>query len=551
MPQDAFHIRRLASELNQTLTGAKINKITQPSKDELYFVLYTGKTTVKLLISAHATGARVCLTTFEKEPLAIPPNFCMLLRKHLQGAEILGVRQYETERIIEISLHCTTDFSQSNRTLICELMGKYSNIVLVENGVILGALKIAPLNDDNHRVLLPGAKYVSPAPQDKISPVDEIEIDKAYRAFVCNHGENYDSETLAKFFFENVAGYALSTARELVLRAKTAPDFAKFAVDFYLNEPCNPHLTKTDFFAFEVVGGEKKPSLMKAQDEFFSAKETTKGFEDKKRKIESVLNAYKKKTQKRLQETLERLKDAEKADENRVKGELLTANIYRIPKGAKSVELDNWYDGTTLKIALDDTKTPAQNAQKYFKNYNKQKRTKEVLAPMQTQAETELNYIESVYFSLARAEIQDDIKEIETELIELGLMRAPVQKINAKKQAEIPFRTFEKDGFTILVGRNNLQNDRLLKLATADDIWLHAQKYHSSHVIIKTEGKSVPDSVLVFAAELCAYYSSGRDSGKIPVDYCKKKTVKKPPKSKAGFVIYTEQKTLLVEPKKP
>ena len=170
---------------------------------------------------------------------------------------------------------------------------------------------------------------------------------------------------------------------------------------------------------------------------------------------------------------------------------------------------------------------------------------------MQTRDETELDYIESVFCAITNAESQTDLKEIETELVSLGLMRAPVQKINAKKQAETPFRTFEKDGFTILLGRNNLQNDRLLKIANADDIWMHAQKYHSSHAIIKTDGKALPDSVLVFAAELCAYYSSGRDSGKIPVDYCKRKTVKKPPKSKAGFVVYTEQKTLLVEPKKP
>ena len=551
MPQDAFHIRRLASELNQTLTGAKINKITQPSKDELFFIVYTGKTTARLLISAHATGARVCLSAQDKEPLAIPPNFCMLLRKHLQGAEILGVCQHETERIIEISLHCTTDFSQSNRTLICELMGKYSNVVLTENGVILGALKIAPLTDDNHRVLLPGAKYVYPAPQDKVSPVDERAINETYSAFQTTHENAVDSETLTKFFFERVSGYALSTSRELVSRAKNKADFAKFAVDFYLNEPCNPHVTSTDFFAFEVVGGAKKLSLMQAQDEYFFAKETRKGFDDKKRKLESVLNAYKKKTQKRLQETLERLKDAEKADENRIKGELLTANIYRIKRGERQVELENWYDNTTLKIALDETKTPAQNAQKYFKIYNKQKRAKEILAPMQTRDETELDYIESVFCAITNAESQTDLKEIETELVSLGLMRAPVQKINAKKQAETPFRTFEKDGFTILLGRNNLQNDRLLKIANADDIWLHAQKYHSSHAIIKTDGKALPDSVLVFAAELCAYYSSGRDSGKIPVDYCKRKTVKKPPKSKAGFVVYTEQKTLLVEPKKP
>ena len=551
MPQDAFHIQRLNSELNALLTHGKINKITQSSKDELTFTVYTGKTTVKLLLSAHATGARVCLSSLEKEPLAIPPNFCMLLRKHLQNAEILGFSQPARERIIEINLHCTTDFSQSHRTLVCELMGKYSNIVLVEKGVVLGALKSAPLTDENHRVLLPGAKYAYPAPQDKISPVNETEIRTALNAFYALHKEGYEIESLAKFFFEKVAGYALSTARELVLRAKDAPDLASFSVNFFQNEPCKPCLTKNDYFAFEVQGAKTMPSLMKAEDEFYSLRESDKAFADKKRKLESAVHTLRKKAQKRLQETLERLKEAEKAEENRIKGELLTANIYRVEKGAKSVELENWYDLATLKIALDETRTPAQNAQKYFKIYNKQKRTKEVLLPMQKRDEREIEYAGSVSFSIARAETADDLKEIETELVGLGLMREPVKKIGAKKQAEIPFREFEKEGFCVLAGRNNLQNDRLLKTAHADDIWLHAQKYHSAHVIIKTEGKSVPDSVLLFAAELCAYYSEGKQADKIPIDYCKKKTVKKPSGSKAGFVTYTDYKTLLVQPRAP
>ena len=550
MPQDAFHIRRLTIELNALLTGAKINKISQSSKDELTFTVYTGKTTVKLLVSAHATGARVCLSSLEKEPLAVSPNFCMLLRKHLQNAEILGFSQPLHERIIEITLHCTTDFSESRRTLVCELMGKYSNIVLVENGVILGALKNAPLTDENHRVLLPGVKYAYPTPQGKISPVDETQIRSVLHAFFASHQESYEQETLAKFFFEEVAGYALSTARELVSRGKTAPDLAKFAVDFFENEPCKPCITENDYFAFEISGAKAMPSLMKAEDEFYSSRESNKAFADKKRKLESAVHTFRKKAQKRLQETLERLKDADKAEENRVKGELLTANIYRVEKGAKSVELENWYDGKTVKIALDETRTPAQNAQKYFKIYNKQKRAKEVLMPMQKRDEREIEYAGSVSFSIARAETFDDLKEIETELVGLGLMREPVKKIGAKKQAEIPFREFEKDGFCVLVGRNNLQNDRLVKSASAEDIWLHAQKYHSAHVIIKTEGKTVPDSVLLFAAQLCAYYSEGKEADKIPIDYCKKKTVKKPHGSKAGFVTYTDYKTLLVRPQK-
>lgn len=557
MPQDAFHIRRLSKELNGFLVGGKINRISQVSKDELTFIIYTGKTTVKLIVSANASTARVCLSLTEKEPLAVAPNFCMLLRKHLQNAEIVSVKQYGFERIVEITLHCTTDFSECDRVLVCELMGKYSNVVLVEKGIVLGALKTTSLIDENHRVLLAGAKYAYPAPQDKLSPFDGAGMRSRLENFEKMYPEGYETETLAKFLFENVAGLALPTAREIVTRAKAAErPLHLFTGEFCENEPCSAHIKRADgviadFFAFEIDDGEKAPSLCKAEDEYYTSRETKKGFEDKKRKLESAANTLRKKAAKRLQDTLERLREAEKADENRIKGELLTANLYRIEKGCGSVELENWYDerGGTLKIALDTTLTPSQNAQRYFKTYNKQKRAKEILTPMKSAEEAEISYADSVSAAIRSAETDEDLKEIETELIAAGLMRAPVKKIGGKKkETEIPFREYEHGGMKIYLGRNNLQNDRLLKFAAAEDIWLHTQKYHSSHAIIVTEGRQVQDETVLFAAELCAYYSDGRDGDKIPVDYCKRKFVKKPSKSKAGFVVYTDYKTVLVTP---
>ena len=553
MPQDAFHIKRLSAELNALLCGGKINRISQVSKDELTFIIYTGKTTVKLILSTNATSARVCLSQTEKEPLAVAPNFCMLLRKHLQNAEIVKIEQYAFERIIQITLHCTSDFSECDRTLYCELMGKYSNLVLTEKGIILGALKTASLTDDMHRVLLSGAKYEYPAPQDKISPLDRAGMRSLFENYYLTHDKCADKEDFARFIFEHIAGLALPTAREIVLRMREP--IWDFIADFCENEPCNPHLQVNDgewveYFAFPIKDGVPAPSLCKAEDEYYSAREHKKGFQDKRRKLESAISAYKKKAGKRLQECLERLENAEKAEENRIKGELLTANLYRIEKGAQSVELENWYDerGGTLKIALDTTLSPAKNAQRYFKTYNKQKRAKEILTPMRAREEREIAYADSVLSALFSAENETDLKEIETELIEYGLLRAPAKRIGAKKkETEIPFREYEHGGMKILVGRNNIQNDRLLKIANGDDIWLHTQKYHSSHAIICTRGGQVSDEVILYAAKLCAYYSDGRDSGKIPVDYCKRKFVKKPSKSKAGFVVYTDYKTVMVE----
>ena len=568
MPQDAFHIRRLAQELNTFLVGGRINRISQVNKDELTFIVYTGKTTVKLIMSANASNARVCLSLTEKEPAPVAPNFCMLLRKHLQNAEILEVRQHEFERIVELVVHCTTDFSECDRVLHCELMGKYSNVVLTEKGVILGALKTTALESENHRLLLAGVKYEYPAPQDKLSPFDGAGMRSRLQNYLSTHADGWEKEGLSLFLFENVAGLAMPTAREIVRRAaernqgadilseSAAVPLWEFVGEFCQNEPNRPCLKMqnggyADFFAFPVAGGVETPSLCKAEDEFYTARESKKGFEDKKRKLETTVRNLKKKQTKKLQETLERLKDAEKAEEYRIKGELLTANLYRVEKGMKEVELENWYspDMEKVKIALDATMPPSKNAQRYFKTYNKYKRAKEILTPMLQKEESEIDYTDSVATSIAAAETELDLKEIETELMEMGLLRAPKERVGSKKKEQaIPFREYEHGGMKIYAGRNNIQNDRLLRAAAPEDIWLHTQKYHSSHVIIVTDGGQVRDETLLFAAEICAYYSDGKDGDKIPVDYCKRKFVKKPSKSKAGFVTYTDYKTVLVTP---
>ena len=491
----------------------------------------------------------------------------MLLRKHLQNAEILDVRQHEFERIVEIDFFCTTDFSQSKRTLHIELMGKYSNILLTEKGVILGALKTGSLEESTKRILFAGAKYLYPEPQDKISPFDGAGMRSRLENHLLTHAETLDREGLARFIFDNVSGLALSTARELVHVAEARlgglgaliapPEFpiTEFVGRFCLDEPTRPCIKTeggayADFFAFPVDGGVPFPTLFEAEDEFYTSRETSKSFELSKRKLENTVRALKKKQTKKLQETLERLAQADKADEYREKGELLTANLYRIEKGASSVTLENWYaeEGGEVKISLDPTLSPSQNAQRYFKTYNKYKRAKEILTPMLKEEEAELSYTDSLLSTVALAENETDLKEITQELTEIGLLRAQKTRVGKKKEEPVPFREYAFQGFTVFAGRNNLQNDRLLRFASPDDIWLHTQKYHSSHVIIVADGRQVRDEIIKFASEICAYYSDGREGDKIPVDYCKRKFVKKPNKSKAGFVVYTDYKTALATP---
>ena len=555
MPQDAFHIRRLSKELNTILVGGKVNRVSQVDKDELTLIIYTGKRAVKLILSTNASNARVCLSETEKEPAPIAPNFCMLLRKHIVGAEILSIKQVEFERIIEIELHCTGDFSHCNRTLICELMGKYSNVVLVENGVILGALKTSSLDDNLRRILFSGAKYEYPAPQDKISVFDGAGLRSLIDGYLVSHGEITDLDDFSRFLFENVSGFAYPTLRALVRRLGTddISERLAWAAESLENSPCVVYEggKPIDFFAFETEGGEKRESLYQAEDEFYSYRENKKGFDDKKRKLEASLRGIKKKQAKRIQDVLERLKESENAELNKIKGELLTANLYRLEKGMKECTLENWYepDCPKIKIALDELLSPQKNAQRYFKTYAKQKRAKEILTPMLKTEQAESEYLQSVSSSIELAETLEDFKEIEEELITIGVLRAPKERAGGKKkQTETPFREYEYQGFRIYAGRNNVQNDRLLRTANPSDIWLHTQKYHSSHVIIVRDGREIPDAVLGFASEICAYYSDGRSGDKIPVDYCERRFVKKPSKSKAGFVVYTDYKTVLVTP---
>ena len=555
MPQDAFHIRRLAGELNTLLVGGKINRVSQVDKDELTFIIYTGKSTVKLILSTNASNARVCLSLTEKEPAPVAPNFCMLLRKHLLGAEILSVSQRDYERIIEMKLHCTSDFSSAERTLVCELMGKYSNIMLVEKGVILGALKITALEDSTKRILLSGAKYQYPEPQDKLPVSDIAGVDALVESYRLSHGGFSDLDEFARFLFENVAGFAYPTLRELV-RILPMDGFAESLLTAFETLPTNACVSylngaPCDYFAFPVAGGKQMPSLNRAEDEFYTTREQKKGFEDKKRKLASATRGLKKKQEKKVADTLERLRESESAELNKVKGELITANLYRLQKGMKECLLENWYDPEykPIKISLDELLSPQKNAERYFKIYNKQKRAKEILTPMLEKERAELAYTDSVLSSIMLAEEIGDLKEIQAELIELGLIRAPKERAGAKKkEIETPFREYLYRDFRILAGRNNLQNDRLVRAASPNDLWLHTQKYHSSHLIIVTDNRKVTDDVLLFAAEICAYYSDGREGGKIPVDYCLKKYVKKPSKSKAGFVVYTDYETVLVTP---
>lgn len=544
MPQDAYTLNRIAKELKDTFVGGKISKINQPEKDTLSFIIYTKRGSVKLDICASAKRCRISLSRGDLPNPKTAPNFCMLLRKHLQNAEITDVEQVGFERMIRFDFDCFSEFSSAKMNLYCEIMGKYSNVILCENGVIVGAMKTTSLEENAKRITFGGAKYVLPAPQDKVSPLDLNGLEELF-------GGRRES---ADFIFKNVAGIAYSTALEMENEyggSVSAEQVYKYVTDGDLN-PCVVFCDgkPTDFKARSVEKEKKEyGSVLEAQAAYYEEVLAAERFAGEKRKLSSALDAARKKVAKGLAKNRLALSECASAELIKLKAELITANIYAIERGMKSFEAVNYYDENAgkIKIDLDAKLTPAQNAQKYYKKYQKLKRTAEVLTERLKETEERESYLNGIYSSIATADDPSDLLEIREELIALGLVKADADKKKKEKPCS-PFKRFLIGGCVILAGANNASNDRLTKSLSQNDLWLHAQKFHSSHVAIICPEKSPPENVILAAAEICAYYSEARDNAKVPVDYALKAHVKKPPKSPLGFAVYTDYKTIIVAP---
>lgn len=556
MPQDAFTLRYLCEELDAEFKGGKVNRIIQPAPEEVVFTVYTGAKTQRLYISVNPACPRIGIDNADRESPLTAPNFCMLLRKHLLSATVDGVSLVGFDRIVRIDFSASSEFFDAGkRTLFIELMGRYSNIILTENGKVSGGNRGVNFFDNGVRPLIVGRDYALPPSGDKKEPSDKSLIE--YFARYQSGGEK-----LSDYLVKGVRGISSDTAAEAVSEyCKTRPQFN--AAEFYAfindfayrrkKQPCviynGGEVKDVCAFPYSVIAGEPKffASLAEAEDVFFREKETAKRFREKKERVVAVVSSAIKKVKKRLSAINARLSDAENGEKERVNGELILANIYRIKQGDKSVAVTDYYDGTEKTISLDPALTPAQNAERYYKRYNKAKRTLVAQLPQKEFAEAELAYLNGVNDEIALAENASDAVLIAEELKAAGYIAK--EKLPQKRRKEpAKYRVYAIDGFTVKVGRNNVENDELTFSAKGGDLWLHAKDYHSSHVIIETEGKDVPEKTIITAAEICAYYGKGREGGKSDVVYTKKKFVKKPPKSKPGFCTYTEFKTVTVKP---
>ena len=557
MPQDAFTLRHLCIELDSLLKNGKINKIIQPSNDEIVLTIYNGKEAVRLLLDVNPASPKVLVLDGEKEAPLSAPNFCMLLRKHLLSATLNSISLIGFDRIIKMDFTHQREFSDPIRkTLYVELMGRYSNVILTENDIVLGGNRGINFFDNGVRPLISGRPYILPPTGDKFTPDDERLIDVI---------KGFESEDVSYALCTAIQGIASITAKEIVYlwdkqnKGKNIKDFPQeffeFINEFLYKKTAKPCISFEDgkvkdvfVFPFEVDKGEHcfYDSLYKAESEFFRLKTLGKIFADKKAKILSVVGSQEKKLNKKLSALKNQKSEAENCEEHRIKGELIISNLYRLKQGEESCRLENYYeDGKLIEIALDKALSPSQNAERYFKKYNKQKRTIVAIQPQIDSICEELNYLESVKEETELCERVEELFTVIDELVETGLIKE--QHRTKKKKENKPYREYEVCGFIVKAGRNNIENDNLTTSARGEDIWLHAKALHSTHVIIEANRKKVPEEVIRISAEICAYYSKGREEDKTEVVFTEKKNVKKPKRSKAGFCTYENFKSILVK----
>lgn len=544
MPSDAINYDKLAREMNETLSGGRIDKIVMSDKSTLMLTVRAHGENRNLLITA-AASPRCYLASARIGGTEVPLSFCLHLRRHIGGGIINKVETVPFERILYFRITARGDLGESiERILIVEIMGKYSNVVLTdENFRITDSLKHVGL--DESRPVMPGIAFVPPRDDARLDPTDELP-----------GADNVNVADLPALMVKRLRGLSAATATEItdIARRENVP-LGK-ACSILLEKPMRPVVYYRDgkpfdfsFCDYATVVGERKTfrTLCEAIDEYFKNANDVSEKTLAENAVKRVLNAALDKQRKKLAVFRNDRLSASDYEHERVLGELITANLYKIKKGDPYVVADNWYDGTQVNIKLTEN-TPQEDAQKHFKRYQKKKRTVENLAERIAECEKTIDYLESVETALACAVTAADINEVADELEEYGFL---TRQNRGKKKNESTPRKYVIDGFTVLVGKSNLQNEKITKEARGDDIWLHTQGFHGSHVILKTGGKEPPASVLSAAASLAAFFSKARQSENVPVDYTRVKNVHKQRGAAPGKVDYFGGKTLYVLPEIP
>lgn len=580
MPFDGIVAKSIVDELSVKLSSGRIEKVFQPEADEIVLLVRAWNKNHKLVLSASANYPRIHLTEAVKENPAAPPVFCMLLRKHLSGGKILSFEFNDYERIIGIVIEAVNELGDiSEKKLVIEIMGRYSNIILLNSeNKILDAIKHIDADISSVREVMPARPYVLPPAQDKISP------SQLKTGFLLESLDT-STQTVDKFLLENIKGFSPLLCREVCHRAgidgrsgaaalePDKRDALEKALNSMLQEitqrvyaPCvlfeDEQMQKPlDFHCLGIHQYRhvlSLDSISEVLDTFYSSRDNAERLRQKKSDLYKVLNNSIDRCSKKLAIQQETLRDVADREKLKLFGELITANIYAIPQNVKSVSLVNYYSetGEQVDIPMNPNLLPQENAQRYYKKYAKAKSTYMYTTRQLIDSQKELEYLESVLQLLDNCTALREMDEVRQELSEQGYMtlkKKTSKKTAVKKQPALtePLRFKSSDGFDIFVGKNNKQNDYLtLKLAQSNDIWLHTKNIPGSHVIIRRNGIEIPDKTLEEAAVLAAWHSKARMSSNVSVDYTAVKNVSKPSGAKPGMVIYVNYKTAVVTPEK-
>ena len=572
MALDGIVISNIVAELNSTILNSKISKIAEPEADELLLTLKGPNGSFRLSMSASASLPFIYLTPTNKVSPLTAPTFCMVLRKHIANGRITKIYQPGMERIINFEIEHLNEMGDlCHKVLIIELMGKYSNIIFTDSdGTIIDSAKRIPASVSSVREVLPGRAYTIPATQeDKYNP---LTVDSKQFVDIISA----KPLTVSKAIYSSFSGISPLVANELAHRAGLDADspVAAYSHDELLhlgsnftwmmedikNNRFTPNIVRDgnepkEFSSIELTQYSdltvtKYDSISEVLELYYSERNTYTRIRQKSADLRKHVNTLLERNQKKYSLQMKQLKDSEKREKYKVYGELINAFGYGLTPDDKFLEAANYYDDNKIiKIPIDNTKTPAENAQKYFDKYGKMKRTAEALNELILETKGQIDHLESIQNSLDIALSADDLVQIKDELIEYGFIKkgkgSKKQKVKSK-----PFHYISSDGFDMYVGKNNYQNDELtFKLATGNDWWFHAKGMPGSHVVVKTNNETdLPDRMFEEAGKLAGYYSSGRDSDKIEIDYLQKKNVKKPNGSAPGFVVYYTNFSLTVHP---
>lgn len=576
MALDGAFLLAVKQEL-QPLVGGRIEKVYQPSKEEAVIAIRTRTGSSRVLICAGANSARIHITNRQIENPKVPPMFCMLLRKHLGSGKLIDIRQDGLERILFLDFETVNELGDVVIiTLAVEIMGKYSNLIVINgNGKIIDSLKRVDDAMSRERLVLPGMTYTAPPRGDRLNFLIASEEEMRMRITAAS------GKSAAKCLIGIFEGISPILAREWLFRAcgsndittdeldsdtltKLIAEIMSTRDDYLSGRRKYTILTDNDgnlkdfcFIDITQYGGLMKASYCETAgetlDKFYHDRDSTARMKQRYGDLYRLLSNTADRIRRRTENQRQELKISEERDILKLKGDLISANLYQLKKGMKDFTCVNFYDenGGEMTVELDPSLTPSQNMQKYYGGYRKADTAEKRLKVQIAQGESELKYIESVSDALSRASTENDVNELRAELAEQGYIRMQRGKQKPPKAAP-PISFTSPDGYEILVGRNNKQNDVLtLKTAEKTDIWLHTKDITGSHVIIRARGEQVPDETIYYAARIAAAYSSARNSAQVPVDYVPAKQVKKPAGAKPGMVIFTGNRTLYVTPLDP